>query len=30
MTLIALGPLVKVRQLEPTPKHAFGLAEFPS
>ena len=30
MTLIALGPLVKIHQPEPGPKHAFGLAEFPS
>jgi BCD family chlorophyll transporter-like MFS transporter len=30
MTLIALGPLVKIRQSDPSPKHAFGLAEFPS
>ena len=30
MTLIALGPLVKTHQPETSPKHAFGLAEFPS
>jgi len=30
VTLIALGPLVKIRQPEPRQTHAFGLAEFPS
>ena len=30
MTLIALGPLVKIHQPEPGPTPAFGLAEFPS
>jgi BCD family chlorophyll transporter-like MFS transporter len=30
MTLIALGPLVKIHQTETGPTPAFGLAEFPS
>jgi BCD family chlorophyll transporter-like MFS transporter len=30
MTLIALGPLVKIRQPDRSPTHSFGLAEFPS